>query len=904
MKSLADLLDFGPAGPGRDTVLVRLAGESWRRFEISDAAERLAGELRGFGIGPGDVVGALMPNHPASVVTMFGVWGCGAVLLPVNPRLTQVERNAIYDRASPTALLAPRQDLAVDIAERISTRGHEPVRADVALLMSTSGTTGPPKTVRLGHTRILSALDTVAEKIGVTRRAGQPMPNLIPFPLALWSGIYNVCFALRVGATCVLMDRFDPRELARLVREHGIRSVVLAPGMLVSLLDDPSIASLEPLTFVRNATAPIPVDAAVRFHERFGIPVLNGYGQTELGGEVIGWNAVDIREFGEVKLGSIGRPHAGVALKVVDERGPVPDGTVGELTVLSPFAMLPAPDGSDAERFTEDGFIRTGDLGHVDGDGFVWLAGRVSDVINRSGLKVFPDEVESVLRGSPDVGDVAVAGMPDDRLGEVPWAFVVPRRGRERWEDVVSAVDTKARSSLAAYKVPARYVRLDSLPRNDIGKVLRRELCCAHPVPPSLDALGFDLLPIDDGTPADAACRTVLEWLDEAVPAAWHDAVTRGGTLELRTVRRREDYEEWYPTFGRSGLVAPTWPREYGGLGLGQHLARRIEEPLAPYNLGRLNVLGLNLAGPPLLEFGSSWQRDWFLPRSVLNEFRWCQLFSEPGAGSDLASLACSAIRSGHGWRVDGQKVWSTWAHTSTHGLLLARTDPDLPKREGITYFVVEMDSPGVEVRPLVQMTGEGEFNEVFLDSVSVPDSRRIGEVGGGWTAAQATLSGERQMISGAGSGGVDRVFGRSVDRLVDHVKASEDLRSDPLVRQRLARLYARERCILWTNSRARDNRRAQRPGPESSVGKLAQALRNLAVQEAWVDVVGARVCARRSDDEDAARVMFGFLRSRAGTIEGGTSEIQRNVIAERILGLPREPDPYARLPWKDVPRG
>lgn len=419
MKSLADLLDVDPAGPDRGTPLVRLAGESWQRKEIRDAAQRLADELRGCGVGPGDVIGALMPNHPASIVTMFGVWRSGAVLLPVNPRLTRVERDAIYDRASPVALLAPRHDLEVHIAAQTPVRDHEPVRGDIALLMSTSGTTGPPKTVRLGHTRILAALDAVVEKIGVARRAREPMPNLIPFPLALWSGIYNVCFALRVGATCVLMDRFDPRELARLVREHGIRSVVLAPGMLVALLDDPDIRSLEPLEFVRNATAPMPVEAAIRFHERFGIPVLNGYGQTELGGEVIGWNAADIREFGKAKLGSVGRPHTGVALAVVDDTGPVPDGTVGELAVLSPFAMLPSADGSDAERFTDDGFIRTGDLGHVDEDGFVWLAGRVSDVINRSGLKVFPDEVESVLRGSPVVRDVAVAGMPDDR----------PRRG-------------------------------------------------------------------------------------------------------------------------------------------------------------------------------------------------------------------------------------------------------------------------------------------------------------------------------------------------------------------------------------------------------------------------------------------------------------------------------------------
>jgi alkylation response protein AidB-like acyl-CoA dehydrogenase len=246
--------------------------------------------------------------------------------------------------------------------------------------------------------------------------------------------------------------------------------------------------------------------------------------------------------------------------------------------------------------------------------------------------------------------------------------------------------------------------------------------------------------------------------------------------------------------------------------------------------------------------------------------------------------------------------VWSTWAHTSTHGLLLARTDPDVPKRQGITYLVVEMDDPGVTVRPLVQITGEGDFNETFLESVRIPDRSRIGEVDDGWRVAQATLAGERQMISGPGSGGVDRVFGRSVDRLVDRIRDSDQAR-DPVLRQRLARLYCQERCIRWTNQRARDNRRASRAGSEASVGKLLQAMHNLHVQETWADVLGPRLAAAHDTDDEAGRVAFGFLRSRAGTIEGGTSEIQKNVIGERILGLPREPDPFKDSPWRDVPR-
>ena len=187
---------------------------------------------------------------------------------------------------------------------------------------------------------------------------------------------------------------------------------------------------------------------------------------------------------------------------------------------------------------------------------------------------------------------------------------------------------------------------------------------------------------------------------------------------------------------------------------------------LAPYNLGRLNPLGLNLAAPALFAYGTEEQRLRFLPPMVRNEEVWCQLFSEPGAGSDLASLACRAERDGDEWVLTGQKVWSTWAHNADYGVLLARTDPDLPKRKGITYFLVDLHQPGVEVRALRHITGEVDFNETFLDAARVPDFNRVGEIGDGWKVANATLSGERQMVSGSGSGGVDRIGGSGAEHL------------------------------------------------------------------------------------------------------------------------------------------
>src|SRR4051812_23006348 len=254
---------------------------------------------------------------------------------------------------------------------------------------------------------------------------------------------------------------------------------------------------------------------------------------------------------------------------------------------------------------------------------------------------------------------------------------------------------------------------------------------------------------IGPDTPADDAVAAVREWVAVNVPSSWQEAARRGGAAAIRSVRTRRDYEAWYPVFGESGLVVPTWPVEYGGLDVRPDVARAIDAELRPFNLGRLNPLGLNLAAPALFAHGSEEQRLRFLPPIVRNAEVWCQLFSEPGAGSDLASLATRAERDGDEWVINGQKVWTTWAHLSDFGVLLARTDADVSKRKGITYFLIDLHQPGVDVRPLRHITGEIDFNEVFLDGARVPDMHRVGAVGEGWKVANATLSGERQMVSG-----------------------------------------------------------------------------------------------------------------------------------------------------------
>jgi alkylation response protein AidB-like acyl-CoA dehydrogenase len=417
-------------------------------------------------------------------------------------------------------------------------------------------------------------------------------------------------------------------------------------------------------------------------------------------------------------------------------------------------------------------------------------------------------------------------------------------------------------------------------------------------------------------TAVNDALAAVGEWITRHVPLAWREAAEEGGPAAVRRVRTAAEYRAWYPVYGRSGLVAAGWDVRFGGLAWPRQTAVAVERVTARYHLPRLNPLGLSLVAPALFAHGTEEQRVRFLPPIVRADELWCQLFSEPGAGSDLASLSTRAERDGDTWIVHGQKVWTTWADQASFAVLLARTDPDVPKHQGITYFLIDMRQPGIDVRPLRHMGGEAEFFQVYLDGARIPDAQRVGAEGAGWRVAQATLSGERQMVSGASSGGVDRIGGASTLHLIRLARrlAADGLPGgwdDPLVRDRLVRLYCEERVRSWTNQRVRARVAQNRaPGPESSIGKVHAAELNQRVQAAAAALLGAAGAAwpgAADDPDDYARSMpaevRGMLRSRANTIEGGTTEINKNILGERVLGLPREPDPYASEPWREVPR-
>jgi alkylation response protein AidB-like acyl-CoA dehydrogenase len=420
----------------------------------------------------------------------------------------------------------------------------------------------------------------------------------------------------------------------------------------------------------------------------------------------------------------------------------------------------------------------------------------------------------------------------------------------------------------------------------------------------------MDRLDVDASTPDDELVAATRAWVVEHVPVPWREAGERGGPAAVRQVRPRAEYEAWYPEFADSGLAVPTWPVPYGGLGLRPAQARVVDGVLAPYHLGRLNILGLNNTASALFEHGTEEQRLRFLPPMVRNEEIWCQLFSEPGAGSDLASLATRAVRDGDEWVVHGQKVWTTWAHHANWAILIARTRFDVPKRKGITYFLIDLRQPGVEIRPLRHMGGAVEFNEVWLDGARVPDTQRVGAEGDGWRVANATLSGERQMVAGSGSGGVDRIGGVGTDPLLALVRerrAAGDPVEVPL-RDRLLDCWIEERIRLWTNQRGRAKVKAGRaPGPESSIGKIHQGQLNQKLQLVAFDLLGAGGLAWPTADGtyDTGLPLYvrGMLRSRANSIEGGTTEVNKNILGERILGLPGEPRADRDVPWSQVPR-
>jgi alkylation response protein AidB-like acyl-CoA dehydrogenase len=403
-----------------------------------------------------------------------------------------------------------------------------------------------------------------------------------------------------------------------------------------------------------------------------------------------------------------------------------------------------------------------------------------------------------------------------------------------------------------------------------------------------------------DDTPAEAAVR--------AEARAWLELVARPrgeGDGDWRSFRAKTDAADaaqlemarsWQRTKFEAGWAAPHWPREFGGQGRSGIEAGVAAEEEARFDVAAsFFVVGIDMAGPTLMAHGTAEQQKRFLEPMLRGDEVWCQLFSEPGAGSDLASLSTRAERDGDEWVLTGQKVWTSSAHTADWAICLARTDPDAPKHRGITYFLLDMHAPGVVVRPLRQIDGAIHFNEVFLDDVRVPHDHVVGEVGDGWRVAMTTLTAERTSIGKGGQTGwreladLARRFGRT---------------EEPVLRQELARLHSREQIQRWLVYRVRTaTAKGVPPGPEASILKLVNSHHVEHLGALVMSILGTTGTLWHDDAPEGGFWQDIFLFQWSSRIGGGTENIQRNILGERVLGLPREPDHLKGQPWRELPK-
>ena len=402
-----------------------------------------------------------------------------------------------------------------------------------------------------------------------------------------------------------------------------------------------------------------------------------------------------------------------------------------------------------------------------------------------------------------------------------------------------------------------------------------------------------------DDTPKEAALREAARaWLEGNAPRRdagtlatrrrWRDASEDAQLEHVRACK------EWQHTLFDGGWAGITWPTAYGGRG-----GTAIEQAIFNQEMARFEVgtgalaVGVGMVGPTLIEWGTDEQKASHLRAILCGDDVWCQLFSEPGAGSDLAGLRTRAELDGDSWVVNGQKVWTSLAHHSDWAILLARTDPDVPKHKGITFFLVDMTSPGVDIRPLRQIDGVAHFNEVFLTDVRIPVSQVVGPVHGGWRVTHTTLQSERALI-----GGGEGVRFEDL-RALAH---SSGRSADPAHRQELAQAYIRFELLRFLGLRVQTSlSRGLAPGSESSVMKLGYALHTAALSDLALSLEGAAGMLGIEGGPDGGYWQQQFLSQWAVRIGGGTDQVQRNIIGERVLGLPREPDPSRTEPFRRI---
>ncbi|MDB5547527.1 MAG: Acyl-CoA dehydrogenase-like [Tardiphaga sp.] len=407
-----------------------------------------------------------------------------------------------------------------------------------------------------------------------------------------------------------------------------------------------------------------------------------------------------------------------------------------------------------------------------------------------------------------------------------------------------------------------------------------------------------------DDTPQEAAFRAqAREWIAANAPKQYEDDLRKAslGRVQLKGANILEVAKAWQKKKADAGWAVPHWPKDYGGRGATpiERVIWQQEEGVFG-KLGALFIIGQGMCGPTMMAFASEDQKRHFLPPLASGENVWCQLFSEPAGGSDVAGLRTRAEKDGDDWIINGQKIWTSGAHYSDYGILITRTDPTVPKHKGLTMFFLDMKSPGVEIKPIKQANGQSEFNEVYFTDVRIPDAQRLGAVGDGWNVSLTTLMNERMSIGANVATGFPELFEFANTLILDDGPAIDNA----AVRSKLANWAVRASGLKYTSFRAISAlSKGERPGPENSIGKLVAGSMIQDVATYAIDLQGAAGVMSGADDADAGgKFQAMLLRSPATRVEGGTDEILRNIIAERVLGLPGDIRVDKDVPFNKIP--
>jgi acyl-CoA dehydrogenase len=407
-----------------------------------------------------------------------------------------------------------------------------------------------------------------------------------------------------------------------------------------------------------------------------------------------------------------------------------------------------------------------------------------------------------------------------------------------------------------------------------------------------------------DDTPQEAAFRAEAKaWIAANAPKQYEDELKKAalGRIQLKSANILEVAKAWQKKKADAGWAVPHWPKDYGGRGASpiERVIWQQEEGVFG-KLGALFIIGHGMCGPTMMAYAAEEHKRQYLPLLASGEKIWCQLFSEPAGGSDVAGLRTRAEKDGDDWVINGQKIWTSGAHYSDYGILITRTDPTVPKHKGLTMFFLDMKSPGVEVKPIKQANGQAEFNEVYFTDVRIPDAQRLGAVGDGWNVSLTTLMNERMAIGANVATGFPELFEFCNSLMLEDGPAIDD----PAVRSKLANWAVRASGLRYTAFRSISAlSRGERPGPENSIGKLVAGAMLQDVATYALDLQGAAgVLNGPEDAEVAGKFQAMLLRSPATRVEGGTDEILRNIIAERVLGLPGDIRVDKDVPFNKIP--